>query len=140
LGEVFLDVVMQSCTEETTKNLQPGHSTLGFSHIPSGLHYVSVFHTDSVVESDSTLLLGFPWRIIFKPETIKQSCLRNMKLELKKIAAFCIGENVTSYIKMAIVQEKAMCVLRFFETKSVLKRQRRYRTQHGKDRPSYIVI
>jgi hypothetical protein len=33
---------------------------------------------------------------------------------------------------MAAVQETAMCVLWFFETKSVIKRQRRYRTQYGK--------
>jgi hypothetical protein len=37
---------------------------------------------------------------------------------------------------MATVQEKAMCVLRFFETKCVIKMQRRYRTQYGKDSPS----
>jgi hypothetical protein len=33
---------------------------------------------------------------------------------------------------MATVQEKAMCVVWFFETKSVVKTQRRYRTQYGK--------
>jgi hypothetical protein len=38
-----------------------------------------------------------------------------------------------SYLKMATVREKATCVLQFFETKSVIKTQRRYRTQHGKD-------
>jgi hypothetical protein len=43
---------------------------------------------------------------------------------------------MTSYLKMATVQEKAMCILRFFETKSVIKTQRRYRTQYGKDPPS----
>jgi hypothetical protein len=36
---------------------------------------------------------------------------------------------MTSYIRMTTVQEKAMCVLWFFETKSVIKTQRRYRTQ-----------
>jgi hypothetical protein len=36
---------------------------------------------------------------------------------------------------MATVQEKAMCVLWFFETKSVIKTQRRYRTQYGKAPP-----
>jgi hypothetical protein len=36
---------------------------------------------------------------------------------------------------MATVQEKAMCVLWLFETKSVIKKQRRYRTQYGKDPP-----
>jgi hypothetical protein len=47
---------------------------------------------------------------------------------------------MTSYLKMATVQEKAMCVLWFFETKSVIKMQRRYRTQHGKDPPSGNAI
>jgi hypothetical protein len=47
---------------------------------------------------------------------------------------------MTSYLKMATVQEKAMCVLWFFETKSVIKTQRRYRTQYGKDPPSDIAI
>jgi hypothetical protein len=45
-----------------------------------------------------------------------------------------------SYLKMATVQEEAMCVLRFFVTKSVIKKQRRYRTQHGKDPPSDNAI
>jgi hypothetical protein len=35
--------------------------------------------------------------------------------------------------KMATVQEKIVCVLWFFEAKSVIKMQRRYRTQYGKD-------
>jgi hypothetical protein len=47
---------------------------------------------------------------------------------------------MTSYLKMATVQEKAMCVLCFFETKSVIKTQRCYRTQYGKDPPSDNVI
>jgi predicted patatin/cPLA2 family phospholipase len=41
---------------------------------------------------------------------------------------------------MAAVQEKAMCVRWFFETKSVIKTQRRYRTQYGKDPPSDNAI
>jgi arsenate reductase-like glutaredoxin family protein len=40
---------------------------------------------------------------------------------------------------MATVQEKAMCVLRFFETKSVMT-QRRYRAQYGKYPPSDNAI
>jgi hypothetical protein len=40
---------------------------------------------------------------------------------------------MTPYLKMVTGQEKAMCVLWFFETKSVIKMQRRYRTQYGKD-------
>jgi hypothetical protein len=39
---------------------------------------------------------------------------------------------MTSYLKMGTVQEKAMCVLWFFERNSVIKPQRRYRTQYGK--------
>jgi hypothetical protein len=41
---------------------------------------------------------------------------------------------------MATVQVKAMCVLRFFETKSVIKTQRRYRAQYGKYPPSDNAI
>jgi heterodisulfide reductase subunit C len=33
-----------------------------------------------------------------------------------------------------------MCVLRFLETKSVIKSQRRYRTQYGKNPPSDKAI
>jgi response regulator of citrate/malate metabolism len=47
---------------------------------------------------------------------------------------------MTSYLKMATVQEKATCVLWFFETESVTKTQRRYRTQYGKDPPSDNAI
>jgi hypothetical protein len=47
---------------------------------------------------------------------------------------------MTSYLKMSTVREKAMCVLWFFETKSVIKRQRRYRTQYGRDPPSDNAI
>jgi hypothetical protein len=43
----------------------------------------------------------------------------------------CLGENMTLYLKMATLQEKAMCVLWFFETKSVIKMQRRYKTQYA---------
>ncbi|GBN64571.1 hypothetical protein AVEN_29407-1 [Araneus ventricosus] len=37
---------------------------------------------------------------------------------------------------MATVQEKAICVLWFFETKSVITTQRRFRTTYKKDPPS----
>ncbi|GBL98297.1 hypothetical protein AVEN_174091-1 [Araneus ventricosus] len=37
---------------------------------------------------------------------------------------------------MATVQEKAMCVLWYFETKSVITTQRRFRTTYKKDPPS----
>jgi hypothetical protein len=47
---------------------------------------------------------------------------------------------MTSYLKMATVQEKAMYVLRFFRTKSVIRKQRRYRTQYGEAPPSDKVI
>jgi hypothetical protein len=43
---------------------------------------------------------------------------------------------MTSCLKMATVQEKATCVLWFYETKSFIKKQRRYRTQYGKDQLS----
>jgi hypothetical protein len=45
----------------------------------------------------------------------------------------CLGENITSCLKMATVQEKAMCVRWFCETKSVVKMQLRYRTRYRKD-------
>jgi hypothetical protein len=41
---------------------------------------------------------------------------------------------------MVIVQEKIICVLWFFETKSVIKKQRRYRTQYRKAPPSDNAI
>jgi hypothetical protein len=41
-----------------------------------------------------------------------------------------------SCLKMATVREKAMCILMLFETKSVIKTQRRYRTQYGRDPPA----
>jgi hypothetical protein len=41
---------------------------------------------------------------------------------------------------MATVQEKESAYFDFFETKSVIKKQRRYRTQYGKDPPSDNVI
>ncbi|GBL72709.1 hypothetical protein AVEN_127946-1 [Araneus ventricosus] len=41
---------------------------------------------------------------------------------------------------MATVQEKAMCVLWFFETKSVITTQRRFRTTYKKDPPSDNAI
>jgi hypothetical protein len=43
---------------------------------------------------------------------------------------------MTSYLKIAIVQEKAMCILRVFEIRSVIEMQLRYRNQYGKDPPS----
>lgn len=42
--------------------------------------------------------------------------------------------------KMASVQAKAMCVLWFFETNSVITTQRRYRARYGKDPPSDNAI
>jgi hypothetical protein len=38
-----------------------------------------------------------------------------------------MGENMTSYIKMATVQEKTMRAIQFFETKSVIEARSRYR-------------
>jgi arsenate reductase-like glutaredoxin family protein len=43
---------------------------------------------------------------------------------------------MTSYLKMATVQQKAMCILWFFERKSVIKTQHHYR----KDPPSDNAI
>jgi hypothetical protein len=45
-------------------------------------------------------------------------------------------KSMTSHLKMTIGKEKAMCVLGFFGTDSVIKPQRKHRTQHGKDPPS----
>jgi arsenate reductase-like glutaredoxin family protein len=45
-----------------------------------------------------------------------------------------------SYLKMATVQEKAICVLWFLEIKSIMKTQRRYKTQYGKYPPSDNAI
>jgi hypothetical protein len=51
-----------------------------------------------------------------------------------------LGENMTSYLKMTTVREKAMCVVWFFERKPVIKMQRRYRTQYWKVSPSDNAI
>jgi transposase len=42
---------------------------------------------------------------------------------------------MTSYLRMETVHEEALCVLWFSETKSVTKKQRRYRIQYGRDPP-----
>jgi hypothetical protein len=47
---------------------------------------------------------------------------------------------MSSCLKMATVQDTAVCVFRFFEAKSVIKTQRRYRNQNGKDPPSDNAI
>jgi hypothetical protein len=41
---------------------------------------------------------------------------------------------------MATLQEKVICVLWFFKTKSIIRTQRRYRTQNGKDPTSDNAI
>jgi hypothetical protein len=52
------------------------------------------------------------------------------------LAALMSGrKKLTSYLKMATVQKKTIYVLWFFETKSVIKTQRLYRTQYRKDPP-----
>jgi hypothetical protein len=43
------------------------------------------------------------------------------------------------YLKMATVQEKTMCMLWFFERKSITKMQCHYSTQYGKDPPPVNV-
>jgi hypothetical protein len=40
---------------------------------------------------------------------------------------------MTSYLRMATVREKVVCVLRVFETKSVIEMHCRYRTECGID-------
>jgi hypothetical protein len=47
---------------------------------------------------------------------------------------------MTLRFKMTTVPEKAKCVLWFFKTNSVIKMQRRYRTQYGRDSPSDNAI
>jgi hypothetical protein len=51
-----------------------------------------------------------------------------------------VGENVTSDFKVEPVQEKAVCILWFFETQSVIKMLPRYRTQYGRDPPADNAI
>jgi hypothetical protein len=65
---------------------------------------------------------------------------QNVLLGNAVLAALISEENITSYLKMATVLAKALWVLRFFETKSVIKMQCRYTTQHGKDPPSDNAI
>jgi hypothetical protein len=52
----------------------------------------------------------------------------------------CLGEIMTSYLKMATIQEKAMYVLWFSETMSFIKMQRRYRIQREKNLTSDNAI
>jgi hypothetical protein len=61
-----------------------------------------------------------------------------MKAQLNKLhlamlysPPWSLGENMASYLEMETVQDKAMCVLQFFETKSVANMHLRYRTQYG---------
>jgi hypothetical protein len=48
------------------------------------------------------------------------------------LAALMSERNRKSYLKIVTLQEKAMCVLWFCETKSGIKTQRLYRTQYGR--------
>jgi hypothetical protein len=73
------------------------------------------------VPGDSKLLSEFPWFIIFKSEknTIKllteYECATQIVYSTMLYSPhYCLGENMTSYLKMETVQEKAMCVLWFF--------------------------
>jgi hypothetical protein len=43
------------------------------------------------------------------------------------LAALRMGENLTSYHKIVTVRERAMCVLWFFEPKSVITMQNHYK-------------
>jgi hypothetical protein len=45
-----------------------------------------------------------------------------------------------SYLKMVTVQETGIRLRWFFETQSIIKKQRSYRIQYGKDPPSDNVI
>jgi hypothetical protein len=45
---------------------------------------------------------------------------QNIFLAMQYSPHWCLGENMTSYLEMATVQAKAMCVLWFSETKSVI--------------------
>jgi hypothetical protein len=47
---------------------------------------------------------------------------------------------MTSYLRMATVQEEAVCVVRCFETRSVIKSQHRYRTQYGENMHLHIML
>jgi hypothetical protein len=70
-----------------------------------------------------------------------------MKVQLRKFylatlysPEFMSGRKYDAIPQNATVQENAMCVLLFVETKSVIKTQRRYRPQHGKESPSDNAI
>jgi hypothetical protein len=69
-----------------------------------------------------------------------KSVTQNVSFRIAVLAALMSGRNMKSHLKMATVQEKAMLVLRFFETKSVIKSQSRYRTQYGRDPSSDNAI
>ena len=48
----------------------------------------------------------------------------------------CLINVLINSCKMATSQEKAQCVFCFFETKSDVQTQQKYRTKYGSDPPS----
>ena len=102
-------------------------------------------HSD--LQCDSKLLSEYPWTKIFKSEKQiklfrnKEVKLRTFYLAMLCSPHLCLGEHLMSFLKMATVEEKTMCVvLWFFEMKSVIKEQCRFRTQYGEDSPSDNAI
>jgi hypothetical protein len=72
--------------------------------------------------------------------TVYESVTQEVLFDNAVLAALLPGTNMTPYLKMATVQEKAMCILWFSETKSLITTQLRYTTQYGKDPPSENAI
>jgi hypothetical protein len=84
---------------------------------------------------DSELLSVFPCCIMFRPEATKYNCLRNTKSQLKSfIWQRCSdGSEICEEKSSATAQDKAVSELWFFEAKSVIRMQRRYRTQQPQE-------
>jgi hypothetical protein len=66
--------------------------------------------------------------------------LRNFYLATLYSPRWYLGENTTLYLKVASVQQKMMCVLWCFKTKSLTRTKRWYRAQYGKDPPPDIAL
>jgi hypothetical protein len=75
-------------------------------------------------------------KLLTKYESLTQEVLFGNAVH----AALMYGRKYDVIPNKMTVQERAICVLWFFETKSVIKKQRRYKTQYGNDPPSDNAI
>jgi hypothetical protein len=82
------------------------------------------------VQCDSKLLSGFPWVIIFKSKKHNKIDYGIWKCNSKSFVLQRYTRRIDVWEN--IWRHTSKWWLSFFETKSVIKTQRRYRTQYGK--------